>query len=72
MQVPFVGSGVLGSAVGMDKLAMKSAFAQAGLPQVAYREIRRHEIRPIPVSFLNSVMRLMRCWAILVSLNLPI
>jgi D-alanine-D-alanine ligase len=51
MQVPFVGSGVLGSAVGMDKLAMKSAFAQAGLPQVAYREIRRHEIWSNPCVF---------------------
>ena len=37
MQVPFVGSGVLGSAVGMDKQAMKAAFAAAGLPQVPYR-----------------------------------
>ena len=33
---PFVGSGVLASAVGMDKLAMKAAFASAGLPQVTY------------------------------------
>ena len=31
---PFVGSGVLASAVGMDKLAMKEAFSSAGLPQV--------------------------------------
>ena len=36
MQQPFVGSGVLGSAVGMDKLAMKAAFADAGLSQVPY------------------------------------
>jgi D-alanine-D-alanine ligase len=36
MQVPYVGSGVLGSAVGMDKQAMKAAFAAAGLPQVPY------------------------------------
>ncbi len=36
MGQPFVGSGVLGSAVGMDKLAMKAAFAAAGLPQVPY------------------------------------
>jgi len=36
MQVPFVGSGVLGSAVGMDKQAMKAAFSAAGLPQVPY------------------------------------
>jgi D-alanine-D-alanine ligase len=36
MQVPYVGSGVLGSAVGMDKQAMKAAFAAAALPQVPY------------------------------------
>ena len=36
MRQPFVGSGVLGSAVGMDKLAMKAAFADAGLSQVPY------------------------------------
>jgi D-alanine-D-alanine ligase len=36
MGQPYVGSGVLGSAVGMDKLAMKAAFAAAGLPQVPY------------------------------------
>ncbi|MEB3172962.1 MAG: D-alanine--D-alanine ligase family protein [Cyanobacteriota bacterium] len=39
MRRPFVGSGVLGSAVGMDKLAMKAAFAAAGLPQVAYAAV---------------------------------
>lgn len=33
---PFVGTGVLGAAVGMDKQAMKAAFATAGLPQAAY------------------------------------
>jgi D-alanine-D-alanine ligase len=36
MGKPYVGSGVLGSAIGMDKLAMKAAFAAAGLPQVPY------------------------------------
>ncbi|MGC9504058.1 D-alanine--D-alanine ligase family protein [Baaleninema sp.] len=51
MRVPYVGSGVLGSAVGMDKLAMKSAFAQAGLPQVSYREILRSEIWSNPCVF---------------------
>lgn len=44
MQVPFVGSGVLGSAVGMDKLAMKAAFAAAGLPQVAYAGVDAAEL----------------------------
>ena len=33
---PFVGTGVLGAAVGMDKQAMKAAFAAAGLPQVSH------------------------------------
>jgi D-alanine-D-alanine ligase len=44
MQVPFVGSGVLGSAVGMDKLAMKAAFAAAGLPQVPYAGLDRSQL----------------------------
>ncbi|MBD3885087.1 D-alanine--D-alanine ligase [Phormidium tenue FACHB-886] len=44
MQVPFVGSGVLGSALGMDKIAMKMAFAQVGLPQVKYISISRAEV----------------------------
>ena len=44
MQVPFVGSGVLGSALGMDKIAMKMAFAQAGLPQVKYIAVTRSQV----------------------------
>ncbi|MFM7266457.1 MAG: D-alanine--D-alanine ligase family protein [Cyanobium sp.] len=45
MGVPFVGSGVLGSAVGMDKLAMKAAFAAAGLPQVPYASVVAGELK---------------------------
>lgn len=44
MQIPFVGSGVIGSAVGMDKIMMKMAFAQAGLPQVKYMGVTREQI----------------------------
>lgn len=51
MQKPFVGSGVLGSSVGMDKLAMKSAFAQAGLPQVKYLGVSRSEVYSNPCVF---------------------
>ncbi len=36
MNVPYVGFGVAASAVGMDKVLMKAAFAAAGLPQVRY------------------------------------
>jgi D-alanine-D-alanine ligase len=51
MQVPFVGSGVLGSAAGMDKIAMKSVFAQAGLPQVKYMALTREQVWSNPCIF---------------------
>jgi D-alanine-D-alanine ligase len=51
MQIPFVGSGVLGSAIGMDKIAMKMAFAHAGLPQVKYIGVNRSEIWSNPCVF---------------------
>ena len=34
--IPYVGFGIAASAVGMDKILMKAAFAAAGLPQVEY------------------------------------
>jgi D-alanine-D-alanine ligase len=51
MQVPFVGSGVLGSAVGMDKVAMKTAFAEASLPQVKYIALSRSQVWSNPCVF---------------------
>lgn len=51
LQMPYVGCGVLGSALGMDKLAMKSAFAQVGLPQVKYRGVSRSQIYSDPCIF---------------------
>jgi D-alanine-D-alanine ligase len=39
--VPYVGAGVLGSSVGMDKDVMKRLLADAELPLVAHRTIRR-------------------------------
>jgi D-alanine-D-alanine ligase len=41
---PYVGSGVLGSAIGMDKQAMKAAFNAAGLPQVPWLSLSRGEL----------------------------
>ena len=41
VDIPYVGSGVIGSAVGMDKVMMKRAFQAEGLPCVNYRVIRR-------------------------------
>jgi D-alanine-D-alanine ligase len=39
--VPYVGAGVLGSALAMDKGAMKDAFRSHGLPTARYEIIRR-------------------------------
>ncbi len=41
--LPYVGSGVLASALGMDKIMMKKIFAQAGLPQCLFRYFSRSE-----------------------------
>jgi D-alanine-D-alanine ligase len=41
--VPYVGAGVLGSAVGMDKAVMKTLFAAHGLPIVGHLTILRRE-----------------------------
>jgi D-alanine-D-alanine ligase len=40
--VPYVGSGVLASAVGMDKAVMKVVFGARGLPVCPYRVVLRH------------------------------
>jgi len=39
--LPYVGAGVLGSAVGMDKDVMKRLLLQAGLPLLPYQTLRR-------------------------------
>ncbi len=38
--LPYVGAGVVGSAVGMDKVVMKRAFAACGLPIATYASFR--------------------------------
>ncbi len=42
--LPYVGAGVLGSAVSMDKAVMKMVFLQAGLPVGPYRVLLRGEL----------------------------
>ncbi len=51
MQVPYVGSGIVGSAVSMDKIAMKMVFAQAGLAQVKYKAVTRAQVWSNPCVF---------------------
>lgn len=53
--VPYVGAGVLASALGLDKIYMKRAFAAAGLPVVEYLPISRRRFERDPQAFLNLV-----------------
>ena len=48
--IPYVGSGVLGSAVGMDKEIMKRVFRDAGLPIGGFTVIRGHEWEDHPAA----------------------
>lgn len=44
-RVPYVGSGVAGSALAMDKALMKTVLAEAGLPSVRWCLVERAELR---------------------------
>lgn len=58
MQVPFVGSKVLGSAAGMDKTVMRMIFSQAGLPQVNYLDVNRAEVWSDPCRFKSLIEKI--------------
>ncbi len=48
--VAYVGAGVLGSAVAMDKAMAKQVLSAAGIPQARYRAFAEHQITPgLPV-----------------------
>src|SRR5208282_4663483 len=51
--IPYVGAGVLGSAIGMDKDAQKRLLRDAGVPVVRYAMIPRHEYRDDPAIALR-------------------
>lgn len=54
--IPYVGSGVTASAVGMDKAMMKAVFAAHGLPQVAYRVYTRRQWEQTPEQIAADIM----------------
>ncbi len=54
MNVAYVGAGVLGSAVGMDKDVMKRLLRVADIPTARYRSIRQHE------SYQNSISNIIK------------
>jgi D-alanine-D-alanine ligase len=53
--VPYVGCGVLGSALGMDKEKMKLVFQAVGLPVVEYMVFRRNHWEHKPEFILHAV-----------------
>jgi len=56
--LPYVGAGVLGSAVGMDKDVMKRLLLQAGLPVLPYQTLRRNEWQAAPERVLSRLAQL--------------
>jgi len=53
--VPYVGSGVLGSAIGMDKQISKLLFERCGIPVCPWRSFRGSEYRRDPAGTLAAV-----------------
>ncbi len=51
----YVGSGVLASALGMDKVMARRLFAGAGLPQVRYQVVSRSLWRRTPDSVVEAI-----------------
>ena len=54
--VPYVGAGVLASAVGMDKAAMKLVFAARGLPICDYVVLTRREWRRDERTWMRTIV----------------
>ena len=55
--IPYVGSGVVGSAVGMDKIIMKAAFRAADLSVVRYTWLTRWRLERDPDGALDEIER---------------
>jgi D-alanine-D-alanine ligase len=54
--VAYVGSGVLGSAVAMDKAMAKQVLTAAGIPQAEYRAFAEHQITPgLPAQLVDEL-----------------
>ncbi|HEX7487069.1 MAG TPA: D-alanine--D-alanine ligase family protein [Vicinamibacterales bacterium] len=53
--VPYIGAGVLASAVAMDKAMMKVAFAGRGLPMVSHLVVLRNEWDASPVAWSATI-----------------
>ncbi|MBM3239099.1 D-alanine--D-alanine ligase [Candidatus Poribacteria bacterium] len=53
--IPYVGAGVLGSAVGMDKIVMKAIFRENNLPTVNYIWCTTNEWKSKPMEIIKRI-----------------
>src|SRR5690606_13110383 len=53
--IPYVGSGVLGSAISMDKAMTKTILAQAGLPQGPWKLVARRDWERDPERITDEI-----------------
>jgi D-alanine-D-alanine ligase len=53
--IPYVGAGVLGSALGMDKIAMKAVFTSHGLPVVEHVAFKRRDWERDPGAVMELI-----------------
>jgi D-alanine-D-alanine ligase len=53
--IPYVGAGVLGSALGMDKIAMKAVFSSHGLPVVEHLALKRKDWELDPEAMMELI-----------------
>ena len=58
--IPYVGAGVLASAVGMDKAVAKLVFAARGLPQAEYVVVLRSDWKARPANITTRVSATLR------------
>ena len=56
--IPYVGAGVLGSAIGMDKDVMKRLLRDAGIPVADFRTVRRERFDADPQRVAEEVLAL--------------
>jgi len=64
-QKPYIGSGILGSALGMDKITMKLIFTHLKIPQVNYFPINNYSLK-------NSKISMEICDEIIDKLSFPL
>ncbi len=55
LEIPYVGAGVLTSALCMDKVMFKELMARNGVPQVAYRGVREEQLETNREAVLRSL-----------------